>query len=306
MKNPELTICVTTYNRWDMCLKALQSVCGQEGVSFEVILVDDCSSEPMPWEAAEFIEANGVRFIRHDQNKGLAAARNTAIEHALGEYFSFCDDDDQWPQGHASGLINAIQDGGPNVGMAVGVARFRKIACHKIFGDNQMLSNLFLAGFTPPVGAQIYKTDLVKQVGGYSTGVKSGVDHDLWINLLTLNPHVAVCWGEPVIVGKDPVRDRMTTNETLRRQGIQKSLKIWRPKLVASLGEDFFRHFGRSYDQYLDFKFFTLAVRNKKYVRSIMKLSKWNVLVKLFDVFFQKMNKKKKCNLFPAFKYDLL
>ncbi len=193
--SPSLTICVTTYNRWNMCLKALKSVCEQEGLSFEVILVDDCSTDPMPQEVAKFIEARQIRYVRHEHNKGLAAARNTAIEHARGKYFSFCDDDDQWPQGHAAGLVQAIQEGGSEVGMAVGLSKARQKACGMLLNCQPRLSRLFIAGFTPPVGSQIYRTGLVRKVGGYNPDVRSGVDHDLWINLLEMDPRVAVSWG---------------------------------------------------------------------------------------------------------------
>lgn len=294
-----LTICITTYNRWNLCLNALHSVCGQEGVSFEVILVDDCSPEPMPREVADFIEANGVRFIRHEQNKGLTVARNTAIEHARGAYFAFCDDDDQWPQGHAAGLVQAMHESGSGVGMAVGMSKTRKAACCKILEGQPKLSILFLEGFTPPVGSQIYKTNLIRKVGGYNPDVRSGVDHELWVNLLEVDPRVAVSWGEPVIVGNEPTRERMTTNEKRRRSGYQKALEIWKPKLIAVLGEDFYRHFCYSYELVHDYNFFVQAVRNKEYTKAFHKAASLNVIKMVTATVYRKISGSQKCNYFP-------
>ena len=299
--SPILTACVVTYNRWDRCLKALRSVCEQEGVSIEVILVEDCSNEPMPREMAEYIKANGVRYIRHKQNKGLAAARNTAIKNAQGEYFSFCDDDDQWPQGQAAGLVNGMKDLASGVHMAVGLSKTRQKACGKLFNNQPRLSRLFIEGFCPPVGSQIYRTELIKKVGGYNADIRSGVDHDLWVNLLEADPQVAVYWGDGVVVGNDPNRQRMTTNESERRRGIKEALIIWQPKIKAVLGEDFYLHFCHSYEQYLGYKFFMQAVKAKKYSQMISMAANPKIFKMFLENLSRKINQRQRCNLFPEY-----
>lgn len=300
-----LTVAITTYNRWGLCLKALRSVCGQEGVDMEVVLVDDCSADPMPVEIKEFIDKNHVKYIRHKTNKGLAAARNTAIKAARGKYFSFCDDDDQWPADMASGLVRAMENAPEGVGMGVGMPLARQRACEDLLEGYPKLTNLMLHGFTPPVGGQIYLTDLVREAGGYTPEVKSGVDHDLWINLLKANPGVAVSWGEPVKVGANPGRERMTTNENKRRQGVHDALNIWQPKITAALGENFYRHFYSSYDQYLDYKFFMQAVKAGNYPQVIYKAANPRVIKMFMEHVFRKISRRQKCSLFPGFGQDI-
>lgn len=300
-----LTICITTYNRWNLCLNALHSVCGQEGVSFEVILVDDCSPEPMPREVADFIEANGVRFIRHEQNKGLAVARNTAIEHALGEYFSFCDDDDQWPADLASKLVSLMESAPDDVGMAIALSEERKASCGFLFEGYPRLSELIKAGLTPPTGSQFYRTKLLHAVGGYRAQVTSGVDHDLWISLARIDPRVAVAWGKPAIVGSCPSRERMTTLEQRRRAGIESSLAIWRDDLCEVFGEAFYRHFVSSYEWYLDYNFFIKSIQKREYLDTVKRSVRapWLPLEALRRR-WDSIRGRSRCTLLPEYRGD--
>ncbi len=149
----KLTVCITTFDRWHSCIKALQSVCEQKLDDLEVILVDDCSSEPMPKKVRDYVTRKGVLYIRHRRNEGLARARNTALEIAQGEYFSFCDDDDEWPDGLAQKLLNSIRDGLPGVRMAVAIPANQYRACRRLFENDPSLSELMIKGYTPPVSS---------------------------------------------------------------------------------------------------------------------------------------------------------
>jgi glycosyltransferase involved in cell wall biosynthesis len=89
MHDPLFTVIVPTYNRPTFLLDALDSVRRQTIEDFECIVVDDASAEPIG-------VPNDPRFrlVRRPTNGGLAAARNTGIEHARGRYVAFLDDDD--------------------------------------------------------------------------------------------------------------------------------------------------------------------------------------------------------------------
>ena len=297
---PILTVCITTYNRWSLCGRALESVLRQEGVDVEVILVDDHSNQPMPDEIRELIESYGVRYIRHEKNSGLAEARTTAIQAAQGYYFSFCDDDDMWPQGFAQHLVYTAEHAPDDVEVVLGFSAETKKRCGPFFAAYPTLQEVMKSGVTPPVGGQLYRSHLVKSVGGYDKRVASGVDHDLWISLAENNPRVAACWGEPVIVGSAPQRSRMTTAEKHRREGIAKSLSLWRPRLVKVFGEDFYHHFCRSYRQSMDIRFFIESYRRGCYARTVRKaLSVYMLRILLIRVL---KRLRRACNLFPQYR----
>jgi glycosyltransferase involved in cell wall biosynthesis len=271
----------------------------QDDVDLEVILVDDHSDQPVPDEVKEIIETNGVRYIRHAENSGLAKARNTAIETAEGKYFSFCDDDDRWPQGFARRLVSTAESSPEDVRVVLSFSPDKSRRCASFFAGYPTLQEVMKRGVTPPVGAQLYRTHLVKSVGGYDSRVSSGVDHDLWISLAEVNPRVAACWGEPVIVGAAPHRTRMTTAEKHRREGIARSLALWRPRLVEVFGEDFFHHFHSSYRQSLDIRFFIESYRRGCYARMVRKALSLYMLRILISRVLKHL--RHECNLFPQY-----
>src|SRR3990167_951301 len=82
-----VSIIITTFNRPKLLERALKSALNQTYKDYEVIVVDDCSDIP--------VEANGVRIIRHEVNKGLSATRNTGIKAAKGKYVVCLDDDNE-------------------------------------------------------------------------------------------------------------------------------------------------------------------------------------------------------------------
>jgi len=299
-----LTVCITTYNRWSTCKKALQSVCNQTLKDIEVILVDDCSSEQMPEEIKNYISVHHVVYIRHNYNKGLAAARNTAIENASGKYFAFCDDDDKWPVKLAKELVQALQNAPIEVGMSLALEASWYSQCHELFDGYPKLTRLIRQGFTPPVSTQLYRTEILRTIGGYNVDVKSGVDHDLWISLAAMDPCVVVSWSAPAIVDTNIHSERMTTIEEKRRSKIYDALKIWQPQIIDVFGDDFYDHFCYSYERYLNFKFFIKSVKSKAFIKAVCKLSEKYVLVQVVEKIVRIITNHKQCNLFPAYKDD--
>lgn len=300
-----LSVAITTYDRWHLLMGALLSIRSQSVDIAEVTIVNDASMDPAPVEVMELAELSNVSIINHEENQGLASARNTAINLSSAKYFSFCDDDDQWPDGLAARLVSAMEFAPDDVGMAIALAPEKKQICGEVFDGYPRLSTLIRKGFTPPVGSQIYRTELIRQVGGYRTEVKSGVDHDLWISLARVDPRVAVAWGEQAIVDGKPSRERMTTVEHRRRAGIEESLKIWQPDICEVFGEAFYHHFVKSYRQYLDYSFFVKSIQKGEYFdalkRSILKpATPYELIKRRWD----KLRGRQRCTLFPEYRGD--
>jgi glycosyltransferase involved in cell wall biosynthesis len=91
-----VSVVIPTYNRSKLVLEAVQSVCAQQGVPFEVIVVDDGSTDGTARELEAFGEP--VRYIAQ-VHRGVAAARNRGIAEARGEWIGFLDSDDLWLPG---------------------------------------------------------------------------------------------------------------------------------------------------------------------------------------------------------------
>jgi len=92
---PHVSVIIPTFDRAHCLRAAIESVLAQRYRDFELIVVDDGSSDATPQLLAA-IEDKRLRVVRHDRNRGAAAARNTGIRAAQGELIAFLDSDDVW------------------------------------------------------------------------------------------------------------------------------------------------------------------------------------------------------------------
>jgi glycosyltransferase involved in cell wall biosynthesis len=107
----KLSVIVPFYNVQTYAPDTLRSLRANARDDFEFVLVDDCSTDGTPeiLQRAER-ELPGAVLIRHEQNGGLATARNTGLDAASGEYLTFLDGDDWLAPGHYERLLAAMED----------------------------------------------------------------------------------------------------------------------------------------------------------------------------------------------------
>lgn len=91
---PLVSVIVPVYNVEAYLDACLDSVKGQTYRNLEILLVEDCSTDDSLRVLEKHLADERVRLIRHEQNAGLSAARNTGIEAAGGAYLLFVDSDD--------------------------------------------------------------------------------------------------------------------------------------------------------------------------------------------------------------------
>ncbi|MEU6116130.1 glycosyltransferase family 2 protein [Streptomyces sp. NPDC047117] len=106
----KLSVIVPFYNVQTYAPDTLRSLAANARDDFEFLLVDDCSRDGTPQilERAER-ELPGARLLRHEQNGGLATARNTGLDAARGEYIAFLDGDDWLAPHYYQELLGAIE-----------------------------------------------------------------------------------------------------------------------------------------------------------------------------------------------------
>jgi glycosyltransferase involved in cell wall biosynthesis len=95
MANHVFSVVIPTFNRAYLIERPIRSVLAQTCSSFEIIVVDDNSTDNTE-EIVKGIGDSRIKYVRHDQNYGSNVARNTGIENATGEFIAFLDSDDEW------------------------------------------------------------------------------------------------------------------------------------------------------------------------------------------------------------------
>jgi glycosyltransferase involved in cell wall biosynthesis len=113
---PAVSIVIPTYNRSRLLARAVKSVLNQTYRNFELIIVDDASTDNTE-EVVNSFNDERIKYIRHEENKGEAAARNTGIKAAGCDYIASQDSDDEWLPEKLAKQMKLLGDSPPEVGV---------------------------------------------------------------------------------------------------------------------------------------------------------------------------------------------
>ncbi len=95
---PKFSVVIPLYNKEEFIKNSLNSVLSQTFQDFEIIIINDCSTDSSLHIVKQFTD-NRITIIEHQKNKGLSASRNTGIKIAKSDYIAFLDADDIWKPG---------------------------------------------------------------------------------------------------------------------------------------------------------------------------------------------------------------
>jgi len=113
VNSPRVSVIIPTYNRAQMLVECLESVISQTFTDYEVIVIDDGSTDDTGELVKPYLDR--IEYIKHE-NKGNAAARNSGLDIARGELIAFLDSDDLWLPGKLEREVDYL-DGHPDVDM---------------------------------------------------------------------------------------------------------------------------------------------------------------------------------------------
>ncbi|MES2864811.1 MAG: glycosyltransferase family 2 protein [Bacteroidota bacterium] len=106
---PFFTVIIPLYNKEKYIENAIKSILNQTFTDFELLIVNDCSTDKSVEIASKF-ESEKIRIIHHEKNSGLAATRNTGIKKANSNYVTFLDADDLWKPHFLEKIFHLIQN----------------------------------------------------------------------------------------------------------------------------------------------------------------------------------------------------
>ena len=187
-----ISVIIPLYNKEAGIATALRSVLAQAYQDFEIVVVDDGSTDGSVAIVETFNDTR-IRLIRQ-QNAGVSAARNRGIKEAKGKYVSFLDADDEWMPGFLA-EIRALQEAYPkckaqatNYTFCNNGVKSSTILRKLPFDDERgVLTNYFEVASCshPPVwtSAVCIERKLLQEIGGFPIGIKSGEDLLTWARI---------------------------------------------------------------------------------------------------------------------------
>ena len=200
MSGPQVSIVIPTHNSSRYLVKALDSVLAQTVSDFEVLVVDDGSTDDTECVMRHY--GAPVRYIRQ-QNAGVAVARNNGISESRGRYVAFLDADDVWLPFKLERQLETI-----NLSSANGVcysafsivsSELEPMEVSQSQRSGSLLESLLTRGnIVGTPSTVICERELLSEVGGFDAALSYGADWDLWLRLSVLTGFCYV--DEPLVM----------------------------------------------------------------------------------------------------------
>ena len=94
--NELVSIITPSYNTAKFIGKTIESVQNQTYQNWEMIIVDDCSTDNTDEVVDGYLSDKRIKYIKNEKNSGAAVSRNRALREAKGKWITFLDSDDLW------------------------------------------------------------------------------------------------------------------------------------------------------------------------------------------------------------------
>ncbi len=220
---PRVSVVIPTCNRAPLLRAAIDSVLGQTFRDFEIIVVDDASSDETP-AMMRALANDRIRYLRQDSKKGQGATRNAGLRAARGSYVALLDDDDEWLPEKLQKQVDLLDTRPAGVGLVY--TGFRKIDAS---------SNRMIAEVRPRERGEVFdalargnwigtcSTVMLRRIcfaraGYFDENLASGADYDMWVRVAK---HFQVdCIEEPLVLYRVH-GERISTNFQSITEGLE-------------------------------------------------------------------------------------
>jgi glycosyltransferase involved in cell wall biosynthesis len=219
--DPLVSIIIPAYNASQHIAAAIESVLIQNYRNFEIVVVDDGSTDNTR-QVVEGFKGENVKYV-YQSNKGVSAARNTAIRNAKGKYIAPLDADDMIMPYFISNCLKAFETDPQLDSVYTDVFRIfvdekrTDIWKNPDFPDRrELIRDLFKQGRQiVPFGKGLIKADVFEKIGLYDESLIVGEDYDM-IRRFVKNDMIAYHVAEPLYIHK------LTSNSLSKNINIEK------------------------------------------------------------------------------------
>ena len=232
-KNPLVTVIIPTYNRGWILKEAIDSVLSQDFDDFELIVVDDGSTDNTDSILDEY--ARDIIILRQD-NRGVSAARNAGIDFASGPLIAFLDSDDVWlPEKLASQVdfFNSNPDVLICQTQELWIRNGKRVnpkKRHEKFSGMIFKHSLPLCIVSP--SAVMLKKKLLDQTGVFDERLPACEDYDLWLRISCRYPIFLI--DTPLIIKRGGHEDQLSKAPGLDKYRIKALGKIIKSNMLSN------------------------------------------------------------------------
>lgn len=275
----QVSVILPTYNRANMVGRAVKSVLGQSYDNLELIVVDDASSDHTKKVIQEF-DDNRLKYIRHDENQGQAAAENTGIGRSTGEYIAFIDDDVEWLPSKVKNQVDAMNNAPESVG-AVHCGYYNQFNGYLREGnistiEGNIYRDLLLKNISITTSKLLIKRQCLEECGTWDESLPGFIDYDLCLRIAKEYEFIVV--PKPLVVSHSHSQPRISTGWKSSWKNMDAIIEKWGDEMKAQIGP----HGVEQYkEQTLEWIYWQAAMENAKQHNKKAALSKFLEYIRL-------------------------
>lgn len=187
--SPKVSVVMAAYNAADFIAEAINSILSQTYTNFELIIVNDGSTDNTDIALSSLISDKRIIYIAQ-KNAGQTIAKNNGIKAATGEVIGFCDADDYWHPEKLRIQMGILQSD-PKIGVVYSDIQAINhkgeiIPPSQAFSgkEGNILTDLVFDNFIP-FGSVILRKECLKEHGLFNESYRMGIDWDLWLRIST-------------------------------------------------------------------------------------------------------------------------
>jgi glycosyltransferase involved in cell wall biosynthesis len=207
---PEVSVIIPTYNRRAMAREAVASVLAQRDANFELIVVDDGSTDGTSGLLSRLTHVTVERTDR----RGPAAARNRGVACARAPLIAFLDSDDLWAPDKLARQLAFMREF-PDCAISQTAEMWIRDGCrvnpglrHLKRAGDIFLDSLQTCLISP--SAVVLKTALFRTLGGFDEDLAAAEDYDLWLRILV--DHEPGLLDEPLVTRRAGHADQLSSS----------------------------------------------------------------------------------------------
>jgi O-antigen biosynthesis protein len=183
---PPVSVIVPTYNRAHQLPRAIESVLSQTFAAFELLIVDDGSTDRTPSIASAYADER-VHYLRQNVNQGVGAARNIGLRKSRGEFVAFLDSDDEWLPQKIECQVEQFRKSPVEVGLlytgvetvATGGKRWLFEPAHR--GD--VYERLLMGNVIHSGSSVMVRRNVIRNAGFFDELIPAIEDYDYWLRI---------------------------------------------------------------------------------------------------------------------------